>query len=63
MYKEFGCCDYQKDQELMAKYFQIMNNFEYDGYADCAGFVLELLCQVTCMGEGRLAGGSKISDC
>lgn len=46
IYKEFGCCDYQKDQELMSKYYQIMDNFDYFGYSNCAGFVLELLCQV-----------------
>ncbi|XP_076605482.1 HHIP-like protein 1 [Chaetodon auriga] len=45
MYKEFGCCDYEKDQELMTKYYEIMDNFDYYGYASCAGFVLELLCQ------------------
>ncbi|KAG7226125.1 hypothetical protein INR49_014218, partial [Caranx melampygus] len=45
MYKDFGCCDYQKDQDLMAKYYQIMDNFDYYGYANCASFVLELLCQ------------------
>uniref|UniRef100_A0A3P8SEP0 HHIP like 1 n=1 Tax=Amphiprion percula TaxID=161767 RepID=A0A3P8SEP0_AMPPE len=45
MYKEFGCCDYEKDQELMTKYYQIMDNFDYHGYANCASFVLELLCQ------------------
>uniref|UniRef100_A0A3B4AFX2 SRCR domain-containing protein n=1 Tax=Periophthalmus magnuspinnatus TaxID=409849 RepID=A0A3B4AFX2_9GOBI len=45
MYKDFGCCDFQKDQDLMAKYYTIMNHFDYDGYATCAGFVQELLCQ------------------
>ncbi|KAM8917142.1 HHIP-like protein 1 isoform 2-T3 [Spinachia spinachia] len=45
MYKEFGCCDYQRDQDLMTKYYQIMGGFEYFGYVKCAGFVLELLCQ------------------
>lgn len=46
MYKEFGCCDYQKDQELLSKYYQIMDNFDYNGYSNCAGYVMELLCQV-----------------
>lgn len=46
MYTDFGCCDYQKDQELLAKYYQIVDNLDYDGYSRCAGFVLELLCQV-----------------
>ncbi|XP_071378496.1 HHIP-like protein 1 [Centroberyx affinis] len=45
MYKEFGCCDFGKDQELMAKYYKIMDNFDYYGYANCAGSVQELLCQ------------------
>ncbi|KAF3844431.1 hypothetical protein F7725_007594 [Dissostichus mawsoni] len=45
MYKEFGCCDYEKDQQLMAKYYRIMDNFDYYGYANCAGFVLEMICQ------------------
>uniref|UniRef100_A0A1A8P746 HHIP-like 1 n=1 Tax=Nothobranchius rachovii TaxID=451742 RepID=A0A1A8P746_9TELE len=45
MYREFGCCDYQKDQELMARYYRITGNFNERGYANCAGFVLELLCQ------------------
>lgn len=46
MYEDFGCCDSQKDQQLLAKYYQIMDNFDYDGYSRCGGFVLELLCQV-----------------
>ncbi|KAK7904476.1 hypothetical protein WMY93_017083 [Mugilogobius chulae] len=45
MYKDFGCCDFQKDQELMAKYYRIMNGFDYNSFASCAGFVQELLCQ------------------
>lgn len=46
MYKEFGCCDYQRDQELMAKYYQIMERFDHSGFESCAGYVLDLLCQV-----------------
>ncbi|KAM4625204.1 HHIP-like protein 1 [Polymixia lowei] len=45
MYKEFGCCDFAKDQELMSKFYKIMDNFDYYGYANCAGYVQELLCQ------------------
>ncbi|XP_063040030.1 HHIP-like protein 1 isoform X2 [Engraulis encrasicolus] len=45
MYKHFGCCDYAKDQELMAKYYKIMGNFDYQGYSNCAAYVLDLLCQ------------------
>lgn len=55
MYKEFGCCDYQKDQELMTKYYHIIDSFDYNGYINCAGFVLELLCQVSMHGQ-RLFG-------
>lgn len=51
MYKEFGCCDYQKDQDLMTKYYSVMDNFDYYGYANCASFVQELLCQVGTQGQ------------
>lgn len=46
MYKEFGCCDHQRDQELMSKYYQIMDRFDSEGFQSCAGYVLDLLCQV-----------------
>uniref|UniRef100_A0A674NCW4 HHIP like 1 n=1 Tax=Takifugu rubripes TaxID=31033 RepID=A0A674NCW4_TAKRU len=45
MYKDFGCCDYQKDQELLLKFYHVMEHFDYNGYSNCAGYVLELLCQ------------------
>lgn len=45
MYKYFGCCDYARDQELMAKYYRIMDNFDYYGYSNCAAYVQDLLCQ------------------
>lgn len=46
MYKEFGCCDHQRDQELMSKYYRIMDGFDSEGFQTCAGYVLDLLCQV-----------------
>lgn len=61
MYKEFGCCDYQKDQDLMTKYYRIMDNFDYHGYSNCAGFVLELLCQVGMHGQRSLGLVQNIS--
>ncbi|XP_051503211.1 HHIP-like protein 1 [Myxocyprinus asiaticus] len=45
MYKHLGCCDYARDQELMAKYYRIMDNFDYYGYSNCAAYVQDLLCQ------------------
>ncbi|XP_068608124.1 HHIP-like protein 1 [Brachionichthys hirsutus] len=45
MYREFGCCDHDKDQKLMSKYYQIINRLDDSGYASCAASVLELLCQ------------------
>lgn len=47
MYKFFGCCDNARDQELMAKYYRIMDNFDYYGYSNCASYVQDLLCQVS----------------
>ncbi|KAG7266309.1 hypothetical protein CRUP_015153 [Coryphaenoides rupestris] len=45
MYKEFGCCDYAKDQDLRTKFYRIMGHFDYHDYANCASYVHELLCQ------------------
>ncbi|XP_075993713.1 HHIP-like protein 1 [Genypterus blacodes] len=45
MYKDFGCCDLNKDRELMAKYYKIMDHFDLEVFASCAAFVQELLCQ------------------
>ncbi|KAG2457579.1 HIPL1 protein, partial [Polypterus senegalus] len=45
MYKNFGCCDSEKDSQLMAKFYRIMDNFDYYGYANCAGYVQDILCQ------------------
>ncbi|XP_033890108.2 HHIP-like protein 1 isoform X1 [Acipenser ruthenus] len=45
MYKNFGCCDSAKDRELMDKFYRIMDNFDYYGYAKCAGYVQDIICQ------------------
>lgn len=47
MYKYLGCCDNARDQELMAKYYRIMDNFDYYGYSNCAAYIQDLLCQVS----------------
>ncbi|XP_052009021.1 HHIP-like protein 1 isoform X2 [Xyrauchen texanus] len=45
MYKYLGCCGYARDQELMAKYYRITDNFDYYVYSNCAAYVQDLLCQ------------------
>ncbi|XP_036405858.1 HHIP-like protein 1 [Megalops cyprinoides] len=45
MYKDFGCCDSAKDQELMSKYYRIIDNFDDYGYATCAGYIQNIICQ------------------
>ncbi|XP_017537931.2 HHIP-like protein 1 isoform X1 [Pygocentrus nattereri] len=45
MYKHFGCCDYARDRQLMNRFYEIMDNFDYYGYANCAGYVQDLICQ------------------
>ncbi|XP_074548437.1 HHIP-like protein 1 [Halichoeres trimaculatus] len=45
MYREFGCCDYDRDQQLMSRYYSVMDQFDYHGYATCASFVQDLICQ------------------
>lgn len=59
MYKDFGCCDTHRDQQLMDKYYLILDQLDASRFADCAGFVFELLCQV---GWGLVAGGVKVHN-
>lgn len=47
MYRHFGCCDFARDQQLMDKFYRIMDSFDYYGYANCAGYTQDLLCQVS----------------
>jgi len=51
MYREFGCCDDAKDQDLRTKFYRIMGHFDYHDYANCASYVHELLCQVGMHGQ------------
>uniref|UniRef100_A0AAY4A001 SRCR domain-containing protein n=1 Tax=Denticeps clupeoides TaxID=299321 RepID=A0AAY4A001_9TELE len=44
-YAHFGCCDSARDRELMAKYYRIMGQYDDDGFARCASYVQDLLCQ------------------
>ncbi|CAN9502064.1 unnamed protein product [Ophioblennius macclurei] len=45
MYKDFGCCDHHRDQELMQSFYRVMEHLDSRGYETCAGYVLELICQ------------------
>ncbi|XP_035276790.1 HHIP-like protein 1 [Anguilla anguilla] len=45
LYKDFGCCDSAKDQELMSKFYRIMDNFDHNGYENCASYVQNIICQ------------------
>ncbi|KAJ8409130.1 hypothetical protein AAFF_G00241510 [Aldrovandia affinis] len=45
MYKDFGCCDSAKDQELKSKFYRIMDNFDHQEYANCASHVHNIICQ------------------
>ncbi|KAJ8270018.1 hypothetical protein GJAV_G00109400 [Gymnothorax javanicus] len=45
MYKDFGCCDSAKDQELMTKFYRIMDRLDYHGYATCSSYVQNIICQ------------------
>ncbi|XP_041669446.1 HHIP-like protein 1 [Cheilinus undulatus] len=44
-YAQFGCCDVDRDQQLMNRYDVIVGQFDYHGFATCASFIHELLCQ------------------
>lgn len=62
MYKDFGCCEQQRDQELMAEYYRIMDRFDSAAFESCAGYVLDLLCQVGTAGTHARARASAHED-
>ncbi|KAG7478583.1 HHIP 1 [Solea senegalensis] len=44
-YSKFGCCDLEKDGELLLKFYSIMENFDHSGYVTCGKYIRSLLCQ------------------
>lgn len=45
-YSKFGCCDLEKDEEISAKFYSIMENFDHSGFATCGKYIRSILCQV-----------------
>ncbi|KAL3057267.1 hypothetical protein OYC64_007695 [Pagothenia borchgrevinki] len=44
-YSKFGCCDLEKDGEISAKFYTIMDNFDHSGYEACGRYIRSILCQ------------------
>ncbi|XP_044211101.1 HHIP-like protein 1 [Thunnus albacares] len=44
-YNKFGCCDLEKDEEISARFYTIMENFDHSGYVTCGKFIRSILCQ------------------
>uniref|UniRef100_A0A3B4X2Y0 HHIP-like protein 1 n=1 Tax=Seriola lalandi dorsalis TaxID=1841481 RepID=A0A3B4X2Y0_SERLL len=44
-YSKFGCCDLEKDEEVSAKFYTIMENFDHSGFATCGKYIRTILCQ------------------
>ncbi|XP_018421756.1 PREDICTED: HHIP-like protein 1 isoform X1 [Nanorana parkeri] len=44
-YKEFGCCDSARDQEIMDNFYRVLANVDQAGYELCAAHVQDILCQ------------------
>ncbi|XP_029922231.1 HHIP-like protein 1 [Myripristis murdjan] len=44
-YGKFGCCDAEKDEEISNRFYTIMDNFDYSGYATCGKYIRSILCQ------------------
>ncbi|XP_043554362.1 HHIP-like protein 1 [Chiloscyllium plagiosum] len=44
MYSQFGCCDSTKDQEIMNRFYSIVDSFDYSLYATCAAYIQDMLC-------------------
>ncbi|XP_067848191.1 HHIP-like protein 1 [Heptranchias perlo] len=45
MYSKFGCCDGNKDREIMNRFYRIMDSFDYSVYATCAAYIQDILCE------------------
>ncbi|KAJ8274821.1 hypothetical protein COCON_G00094460 [Conger conger] len=45
MFKDFGCCDSAKDQELKSKFNGIVENFDQRGHSNCASYIQNIICQ------------------
>lgn len=45
-YSKFGCCDVRKDEEIAARFYTIMDNFDHSGYVTCSKYIRSILCQV-----------------
>lgn len=45
-YSKFGCCDLGKDEEISARFYSIMENFDTSGYMTCGKYIRSILCQV-----------------
>ncbi|XP_019741602.1 HHIP-like protein 1 [Hippocampus comes] len=44
-YAKFGCCDDEKDHQLSAKFYSIMEHFDHSGYVTCGRYIRSILCQ------------------
>ncbi|XP_028276377.1 HHIP-like protein 1 [Parambassis ranga] len=44
-YSKFGCCDLEKDEEISARFYSIMENFDTSGYMACGKYIRSILCQ------------------
>ncbi|KAI4815040.1 hypothetical protein KUCAC02_005206 [Chaenocephalus aceratus] len=44
-YIKFGCCDLEKDGEISAKFYTIMEHFDHSGYEACGRYIRSILCQ------------------
>ncbi|KAG8449137.1 hypothetical protein GDO86_015985 [Hymenochirus boettgeri] len=44
-YKEFGCCDSTRDNQIMQTFYSILDHFDQQGYETCAAHVQDILCQ------------------
>ncbi|XP_053331283.1 HHIP-like protein 1 [Spea bombifrons] len=44
-YKDFGCCDSARDQQIMDAFYRVMAHQDGKGYERCAAHVQDILCQ------------------
>lgn len=62
-YESFGCCDQGKDNQIAARYWDIMNYFDLRGHKLCGGYVKDILCQVGLSVTPRGRDGASMAKC
>lgn len=61
-YSAFGCCTPEQDAALARRFGAVAARVDAAMWAECAGYALDLLCQVSGRAAGGRAPGASVPD-